>query len=263
MNLLKKSDFIILLIHGFCGSSLNNKILEDNFIKDGFDVLSFDLPGHGEDYENFNKADWKDWLKEVEDQFDKIKSYKYIILIGFSMGANLALILYSKLDLFYQKKIKIILLSPAFSANKKFFPNLLNVIIGYLFNRSYKIKSTNPGCNSTKYKKYYKNYISFISAKRFLDLYILINKAKKLIGKVDSPILIFHSKKDILSSYSESLKIFKKLRSTFKVFISLKKSNHFIQLDFERNIVYELSKLFIENDFDQFKSNEKVKTYLK
>jgi len=135
-------------------------------------------------------------------------------------------------------------------------------LIGYLFNKSYKLKSANPGCNSPTYKNYYKNNISNISAKRFFDIHLLIRKGRKFIIKVDSPILIFHSKKDVISFYNESLKIFKRIKSNFKVFITLKKSNHFIQLDYEKEIVYTLSKIFIENDFESFISSKIVKLYL-
>lgn len=91
-----KEDYIIFFIHGFCGSSLNNKVLENNFIKDGYKTISFDFPGHGSDYKNFNKKSRKDWNKKVEEEFEKIKNYKNIIIIGFSMGASLAILLYKK-----------------------------------------------------------------------------------------------------------------------------------------------------------------------
>ena len=100
------SKTIIFFIHGFCGSKLNNKILEDNFIKDGYVTVSFDLPGHGDDYENFINKGKKDWIKKVEDEFEKIKDFNNIVIIGFSMGADLALMLYDKIENKIKEKIK-------------------------------------------------------------------------------------------------------------------------------------------------------------
>ncbi len=256
------SKTIIFFIHGFCGSKLNNKILEDNFIKDGYVTVSFDLPGHGDDYENFINKGKKDWIKKVEDEFEKIKDFNNIVIIGFSMGADLALMLYDKIENKIKEKIKLILLSPAFSANKKFFPGLFNVLIGLINNKSFKIKSSNPGCNNPSYKNYYVNKINFIPSKRLLDLYLLIEKGKRLVKKVNTPILIFHSRKDVLSLYSKSKKIFIKVKSKQKAFITLKKSNHFIQLDYENEIVYSMMKKFIENDFNIFILENEVKQYI-
>ncbi|MEJ5273561.1 MAG: hypothetical protein WH035_05480, partial [Spirochaetota bacterium] len=86
-------------------------------------------------------------------------------------------------------------------------------------------------------------------------------KGKKLVKKVNTPILIFHSRKDVLSLYSKSKKIFIKVKSKQKAFITLKKSNHFIQLDYENEIVYSIMKKFIENDFNIFIFENEVKQY--
>lgn len=260
--MINKKDYVIFFIHGFCGSSLNNKILENNFIKDGYKTISFDLPGHGNDYKNFIKKGRKDWIKKVEEEFEKIKNYKNIVIIGFSMGANLAILLYKnhrKIEKKLNEKnknikinIKIILLSPAFSVNNKFFPSFFHIFKAFLAHKEFKFKSTNPGCNNPEYINFYKNYHNNIPAKRFFDLYILIIMAKKNIKYIDVPILIIHSKHDLISPYAESLKTFKKIPNESKVFITLSKSNHFIQLDYEKSKVYELSKSFIEKEFNNF-----------
>lgn len=122
----------------------------------------------------------------------------------------------------------------------------------FLFHKEFKFKSSNPGCNNPEYINFYKNYSDSISAKRFFDLYILIKMGKKYVRYIDIPILIIHSKKDLISPFNKSLKIFKKINNKLKIFITLSKSNHFIQLDYEKNKVYELSKGFIEKGFYNF-----------
>ncbi|MFN3412062.1 MAG: alpha/beta hydrolase, partial [Exilispira sp.] len=172
--------------------------------------------------------------------------------------ANLAVLLYKKYTkiekklIKKEKNIKIILLAPAFSVNNKVFPSFFEILKGFLLRKEFKFKSKNPGCNNPEYINFYKNYHNSIPAKRFFDLYILIKMGKKYVKYIDIPILIIHSKKDLISPFNESLKIFKKIDSKLKIFITLSKSNHFIQLDYERTEVYELSKGFIEKGFNNF-----------
>lgn len=261
-----KKNGLIFLIHGFLGSSLNFKPLCDYFDKFGIDTYSFDLAGHGSDSNNFDVKTKKDWINKVKEEFYKIyKDYENITIVGFSMGAILALILYKDILIEIKDKIKICLLSPAFSINQKFFPSKFLLYSYFILNKKIKLKSENPGCNSFDYKLYYKKPGDNISAKRLLDLYHLINIGKKEIQKIESPILIIQSKKDALTNYQNTIKIYEKIKNEKKLFISLEKSNHFIQLDFERQKVFEIIKIYHLNCFEKFvseiKNNSSLKNY--
>ncbi len=241
-----KTKGTILLIHGFLGSSLNMQPLKEFLLTNGYSVISFDLPGHGNDYLNFNNTDKDKWLKKVEEEFDKIKEESNISIIGFSMGANLAILLFNKIKDKLNTNIRLILLAPAFSVNTKFFPSFFKVLIGLVINKNFKLKFQNPGCNDPFYKKYYIQKVEYISPQKFWDLYFLIIKSKLIIRKLSLPILFIHSKKDILSPYKNSYKIYIKLKNRYKYLLALNRSNHFIQLDLERVIVYKTIIQFIE-----------------
>lgn len=244
-------DEIIFLIHGFAGSSLNMKLIEDYLKLNKIQSYSFDLPGHGKDIANFNKKGKKDYLLKTLEEFNKFKNYKKITVVGFSMGACLAILLLNKIDEEIKKKVKLILISPAISVNTKIFPSFYKLFLASIYKKKLNFNNKNPGCNNPEYIKYYSPINTNISTKRFLDLYSLIRLSKKAILKINIPLMIIHSKKDRISFYEKTFKIFKKIKNKDKVFITLKKSNHFIQLDYEHHMVEKLILLFHLDKFDQ------------
>ncbi len=245
------TDEIIFLIHGFAGSSLNMKIIEDYLKLNKIQSYSFDLPGHGKDILNFNKKGKKNYLIKTFEEFDKFKNYKKITIVGFSMGACLAILLLNKIDEEIKKKVKLILLSPAFSVNTKIFPPFYKLFLNLIFKTKLNFSNKNPGCNNPEYIKYYSPINIDISIERFFDLYSLIRLSKKGILKIRIPLMIVHSKKDRISFYEKTFKIFKKIKNKNKFFITLKKSNHFIQLDYEHHMVEKLILLFHLDKFNQ------------
>lgn len=263
--MIKKAIF---LIHGFCGSSLNMKLMEEYFKNKGYYSYSFDLPGHGDDYMNFEKNGKKDWILKVKEEFNKFKNFNQIVIAGFSMGSCLALILFESLEPEYKEKVKLILLSPALSINKNIFPSFLLTILGSSLNQRFKIKSQNPGCNHPRYKSYYKNHFNYISYRKVFELYLLIIKSRKILKKINQPILLIQSIKDKICGFDNILKFLNNLKKSKKnsnynkILTGLNKSNHFIIFDYEFDLVCELIILYLENSFTDFIKNEKVKLFL-
>ncbi|MCX8093616.1 MAG: alpha/beta fold hydrolase [Candidatus Goldbacteria bacterium] len=87
----KKSDKIIIFLHGFKATPLQFKELAEYFSKK-YNVLVPLYPGHGTNKEDFKKTYFSQWYKHVRDIYlEARKNYKKVYLCGLSMGGTIAL----------------------------------------------------------------------------------------------------------------------------------------------------------------------------
>src|SRR3989338_6066436 len=91
----------ILLLHGFTGHPSDLEPLDKAFTKHGLTCIRPTLPGHGTKSQDLNQVTVEDWLGATQ-------NYDSDIIIGFSMGALLAILLASE-----RPRKKLILISPA------------------------------------------------------------------------------------------------------------------------------------------------------
>ncbi len=82
-----ESDRGALIIHGYSSSKDEMLGIAYNIAEKGYDSYAIDLRGHGE---NENPLD-EDVLMDVEGVVEELKSYKYILTLGHSLGGLLSL----------------------------------------------------------------------------------------------------------------------------------------------------------------------------
>lgn len=81
-----------LLIHGFAGSPFDLEALAPTLEGLGCTVDLPTLPGHGTSIEDFRRTFFPDWLAYAEERLLFLqKNHEKVILIGFSLGASIAL----------------------------------------------------------------------------------------------------------------------------------------------------------------------------
>jgi carboxylesterase len=81
-----------LLIHGFTGTPHEMCLLGEHLSDEGYTVLGIRLAGHATRKEDMARMRWQDWLADVEDGCNLLRSNcERIILMGLSMGGILAL----------------------------------------------------------------------------------------------------------------------------------------------------------------------------
>ncbi len=78
----------IVLIHGLAGSKNNFRYLEEE-LKSDFEVISFDLLGHGEEEKPKEKYDPQTFVSFIEKKI-RFNSMERYVLVGHSMGGILA-----------------------------------------------------------------------------------------------------------------------------------------------------------------------------
>lgn len=82
----------IVIIHGFGGNETEINYLYHYLKQYQLVVYKIHLTGHDGSKKNFSKAQYTDWLSDVETKLMALeKKYKYVTCIGFSMGGLLSL----------------------------------------------------------------------------------------------------------------------------------------------------------------------------
>lgn len=204
----------ILLIHGFAGGeydygSLGNKLQ----YYPNFDVYTFTLPGHEKTI--ITKVNYTDWIKSAELMTEELinHGYKYIYVIGHSMGGVIASHIASK----YSKYVKrLVLAAPAFKymyfKNDKFdilktiykSPEIFNGIsLDVVLSRIFKV----PINTAIEFTKLVKNYHD-----------APIN--------ITCPTIIIHGTNDKIVPKESCEYVHNKIKSNYNVLYYVKDVNH-------------------------------------
>lgn len=85
---------VILLLHGYCGGPGEIQALKHAFDAAGYTTSAPQLAGHTGRREDINHSSYRQWLQSAEKAYKALhEKYEQIIVVGFSMGALLALYL--------------------------------------------------------------------------------------------------------------------------------------------------------------------------
>jgi carboxylesterase len=235
-----------LLLHGLGGCPHEVRSLGESLNREGYTVIGIRYPGHGAKGRVMNDYGWQDWYNAAETEYLKLlESYDQVYVGGFSTGGTIALRLAEK----YPVK-KLVLLSPFINIAYKWYygftPEMYLVSVGRLI-RDLPSNMTMIHINDPVARASYvrgENF-SLVAARSALEL---IGLVKKDISKVESPALLMHSKGDETTDFHGSEFILKNISSKSKKLILLEKSNHIITLDYEKDLVRDEVKRFLEEN---------------
>ncbi len=88
-----------LLIHGFGGSPEETHALGQHLAAAGFTVQGVRLAGHGGAVSDFHASHWRQWLQSATASFEDLQlRCDHVVIIGFSLGGVLGLIIASGHD---------------------------------------------------------------------------------------------------------------------------------------------------------------------
>ena len=224
-----QNETAALLIHGFGDSPEEMKLLGDYLHKNNIDAHYVLLLGHGTTLQELRKTRWTDWYSSVKEKFDSLnKQYKKIIIIGFSTGANLGILLSLE-----RKADKLILLSPALKFKEQsWLPFKLKDLIKVLRHIVPYVPKIKKG--DIKEKKNL-DLRGFCYMKYPLDslyeLTLLMDEAMNKAENIDIPCLIIHSRDDKSMDHKGAEKLYNTIKSKKKEIILLNDIGHVIILD--------------------------------
>lgn len=236
-NNFTPSKQTIVFIHGVSGSS-SAWVLYENKFKDKYNIISFDLRGHGKSHRYKEYKDYEiDEFTEDLNQLLKCLNIEKFIIISHSYGTFVALEFISK----YEKSvIASIFLSPNYNVNimpssrpfKKFIDIVTKIKLPiydkkirkhidyskYLNTSDFNIKRTIADLDNTGLQVY------LMSTKQLFKL-----NYEKLLSKINIPVLIISGDKDTIFPIKYAKEMTEKIPNS--KMITIKNTDHIIVLN--------------------------------
>ena len=225
------------LIHGYASGPDEMRELASELNKEFNEtVIVARLKGHGKVPSEILGLTLGDWYFQVEQEYDNLKNNcEKINLVGFSFGGALSARLSENRNVNH-----IYLLAPYIFATYKFYRIVslefyLDIFAEiFLYGKKTKIAQINDPTGMSKHVAYWNMpFVQIKYSKYFLE------KTKKDLSQINSPILLQHSKGDKTSDLKSSKYIYENINSLEKELIIFEKSNHVLTRDYDKKEVID------------------------
>ena len=226
----------IVLVHGYTGSPSSMRPWAEYLNQQGYTVRVPLLPGHGTKPEDLSEIKWQQWPEKVESELDELrKNCTKIFICGFSMGGGTTLHLATK----HSDKIAGIIL-----VNPMIHLPFIGTKLAYLLSRIKKYRSSaggdikRPGVTQGGY--------DVMSTEGIYQILQMLKNTRANLHKVSVPMQLFHSVYDHTLPVSNTEIVMKGVGSLTKERIELTNSFHVATLDYDAEIIFERSSIFID-----------------
>ncbi|MSU74624.1 alpha/beta hydrolase [Candidatus Kaiserbacteria bacterium] len=242
----------LVFIHGLSGSA-SAWFLYENVFESAYNVLTFDLRGHGKStkFKRYEEYVLQSSADDVYELLNYLKIEKYI-LISHSYGTLVALEL---LNVHQEKVSKIIFLSPtAFLSQTKWF--WVVKIIGTVFITLFKIIPFHPVVRERVDYTPFKNTGDWNLRRLFKDirttsvrvyLYCLVQAYTKnydeLWATISVPTMIMHGTEDSIIPVQHTIQLAKEISGSKLVL--LERANHIIVLNNMNKVVEHIESFLV------------------
>lgn len=232
----KNSNSCVIAIHGFSSAPKEMEKLAIFLNKNGFNVQTPRLDGHGTVCEDLKNKIWQDWYKSVSRSIIIASlQYKKVFIIGFSTGGLLALLSTKKQ---YKEFVSLICINAALHLNDMRIKTLLPAIsfwndIVKVFHEDKYAKEYIDNTPENPEINYHKHYVDSIE-----QLNLLMNKTKKTLPKIKKPILIIQGKDDPVVNPSSAHEIFERISSRYKTLKIIDSKKHVIVTEYNEELFY-------------------------
>ena len=227
----------ILLVHGFTGSPASMRPWAESLNQRGYTVKVPLLPGHGTTPHDLNLVKWQEWPAKVESDLQELlRTCRKVFICGLSMGGGTTLNIATR----YSKDLAgIILVNPMIHV--KFVPHQL----AWAISRFQKMRDSvgddikRPGITEYGYDA--------LPAVGVYELLKMLHYTRKRLHDVTAPMLLFHSVDDHTLPVTNTEIVMKGVGSRQKQRIELVNSYHVATPDYDQEVIFENSRLFIES----------------
>ncbi len=233
----ENGDECCFLIHGYTGTPSEflpmGKFLADN----GYSVHCPLLPGHGTVHRDLYKTTWKDWYKYVETEYLALKDkYKKIHVIGLSLGGGLSLELNTKHNV-----DTLTVLAAGTRPGDWRLPALPFVS---RFVKAVK-KTKNSYARGNDRLRFAYDHNPTKSTMELVNFYV---ELEGRLDKVKAPLLVIHSRDDIVIPYTNADILLTKTGTEIKKLVTLEKAGHIISLSEDMDTIHKEILDFIGNN---------------
>ncbi len=204
------SNIGIVLIHGFGGDTKDVLPLTNKLSMLGYQVETPLLTGHTGKKDDMKKANYKDWISDVENAYVRLKEKcDEIILIGFSMGGLLSLQVASK----FKVKGIITLNTPIYIGS---IINALKLIINDIIHFKFH-----------NIKKMYRTVMR-LPIKAYWNFKCLLKETKRILPSINCDILVNQAINDEVVKSKSAYFLHEQIPSKNKKVMFYNNSNHLI-----------------------------------
>jgi len=229
----------VLFVHGFIGGGSNFNDLPERVAAQGWFVRVMRLPGHGTTPTDLLDVTAIDLEAAVVADVETLReTYQQIVIVGHSMGGTLAALAAAK-----QSVDRLILAAPFFGVTRKWYYGLpveiwvrvMAPILPWLY-KGEMFKQV----NRPEAKKEILSY-QWAPSRAVQVLLELGRRANDpaVLGALDCPLLLIHSRRDVAASPRAAQKAFNRMPAAEKHIVWLKRSNHHIFWDYEAEEVMQ------------------------
>ena len=259
----------VLLIHGLGGTPVELRFVAQALNRAGHTVYCPLLVGHGGSEELLNTTTWTDWYDSVEKAHDLLKARCDVVLVGgLSAGVPLALLLAARRP---HEVHGSLLFSPTFWPNGWAIPwyfMFFKLVRHKWFANLIHLRECAPyGIKDERIRRFVLDSLQSdgrpledIFGRRggtVLEFRWLAEAAKRVLGQVKQPSLIFHPRFDDQSDISNTMMLQRRLGGLTEVVV-LDDSYHMVTLDRQRAVVVEKSLIFTDWIARQFQNNLEI-----
>ncbi len=226
----------ILLVHGFTGSPASMRSWAEFFAARGYTVRVPRLPGHGTQWQDLNKISWEEWPARIVEELEELdKTCEKVFIFGLSMGGATSLYVAAHQS---EKIVGIVLVNPMIhipGISIKFGP-ILSKFRSHLASVGNDIKR--PGVTEWSYDA--------LPTRGVVQLNKLLKNARLTLGLIKLPLLLFHSVEDHTLPVSNTEIVMAEIGSPRKQRVELLNSYHVATLDYDCDLIFENSLVFVQ-----------------
>ena len=226
----------IIFVHGFTGSPAAVRSWAEFFSARGYAVRVPLLPGHGTRWEDLNRVGWQEWPIRVVEELEELhKSCDKVFICGLSMGGATSLYVAAHHG---DQLAGIVLVNPMIHIpgfKVKFAP-----VIARFRSHMPPVEGDIKRPNVSEFG------YDALPTKGVVQLTKLLKSSRSTLRMVKNPIMLFHSAEDHVLPVSNTEIVMAEIGSEKKQRIELVNSYHVATLDYDSDIIFENSLLFVQ-----------------
>jgi carboxylesterase len=223
----------ILLVHGWTTTPYELRRLGRYLNEFGYTVSAPLLRGHGSVPKELEKADWTDWLVDIEKEFETLKSkHSKVFVGGTSIGSNLVLFLAKS----HPEISGLVLMATPYKVKFESLSFLCAKILKRIKPFHKKYYPPTFGANNTITR-----LISYQSypIKSALEIFQLVKETRKIIPAVKQPCFLIQSSSDHVVAKNSLEEIYNRIGSKIKSKRYLKRAYHTFISDIKNEDIFE------------------------
>jgi alpha-beta hydrolase superfamily lysophospholipase len=262
-----KNAPVIIMLHGIGVHSLVFEDISQFFLKNNYNIYSFDFSGFGKSKAYRGHIENFELLINETLAILKLSELEYPDVPKFILGESLGGVVALHFAKYYQEYFDgLILLSPLVGTDihipyKKKFNILFNSLFNkyLLFDLPFTFELLTRDYKWQNKLNHDEANVRALTAKSYYLLFNAMNETFSFAKKINIPVLVIQSRDDVISSHSKVSEFFSKLNSDEKQLFVFNNFYHLLSIEQNREVIYNIIKNWISQRIYLIENYEKKK----